>query len=148
MYSNNNHQNNRIIDFGDFNFRNASAKGSDQSFVADVNLNGIYRISGNWQCRLGYNLIWVNRVALAPDQIDFTVDYEPWIVANCSGILCVDEVYQGDLALLLAVIDRHPQRRFPQQRHHDRRLRGDPNRRHPTSLTDGRLGSQTRCRCP
>jgi hypothetical protein len=36
-------------------------------------------------------------------EIDFGVDYQPWVVANFSGILCVDEVYQGDLALLLAV---------------------------------------------
>jgi hypothetical protein len=36
-------------------------------------------------------------------EIDFAVDYQPWVVANFSGILCVDEVYQGDLALLLAV---------------------------------------------
>jgi hypothetical protein len=36
-------------------------------------------------------------------EIDFAVDYQPWLVANFSGILCVDEVYQGDLALLLAV---------------------------------------------
>ncbi len=37
------------------------------------------------------------------DKTDFAVDYQPWVVANFSGILCVDEVYQGDLALLLAV---------------------------------------------
>jgi hypothetical protein len=37
------------------------------------------------------------------DRIDFAIDYQPWVVANFSGILCVDEVYQGDLALLLAV---------------------------------------------
>jgi hypothetical protein len=36
-------------------------------------------------------------------QIDFVVDYQAWVVANFSGILCVDEVYQGDLALLLAI---------------------------------------------
>ena len=36
-------------------------------------------------------------------EIDFDIDYQPWVVANFSGILCVDEVYQGDLALLLAV---------------------------------------------
>jgi hypothetical protein len=33
----------------------------------------------------------------------YTVDYQPWVIANFSGILCVDEVYQGDPALLLAV---------------------------------------------
>jgi hypothetical protein len=37
------------------------------------------------------------------DHIDFAVDYQPWVVANFSGILCVDEVYQGELVLLLAV---------------------------------------------
>lgn len=36
-------------------------------------------------------------------EVDFTGDYQPWVVANFSGILCVDEVYQGKLALLLAV---------------------------------------------
>jgi transposase-like protein len=30
-------------------------------------------------------------------------DYQPWIVESFSGVLCVDEVYQGELALLLAV---------------------------------------------
>jgi hypothetical protein len=40
--------------------------------------------------------------AFAAD-VDFTTDYQPWVVANSSGILCVDEVYQGELALLLAV---------------------------------------------
>jgi ribosomal protein L34E len=37
------------------------------------------------------------------EQVDFSADYQPWVVASFSGILCVDEVYQGDLALLLAV---------------------------------------------
>jgi hypothetical protein len=36
-------------------------------------------------------------------EIDFAVDYQPRVVASFSGILCVDEVYQEDLALLLAV---------------------------------------------
>lgn len=30
-------------------------------------------------------------------------DYLPWVVQACSGILCLDEVYQGDLGVLLAV---------------------------------------------
>jgi lambda repressor-like predicted transcriptional regulator len=34
---------------------------------------------------------------------DFATDYQPWVVSEFSGILCVDEVYQGQLALLLAV---------------------------------------------
>ena len=34
---------------------------------------------------------------------DFVKDYQPWVTREFSGILCVDEAYQGDLALLLAV---------------------------------------------
>lgn len=34
---------------------------------------------------------------------DFATDYQRWVVSEFSGILCVDEVYQGQLALLLAV---------------------------------------------
>ncbi|HEU0212710.1 MAG TPA: hypothetical protein VFR13_01400 [Jiangellaceae bacterium] len=37
------------------------------------------------------------------DALDFATDYQPWVVESFSGILCVDEVYQGKLALLLAV---------------------------------------------
>jgi DNA-binding CsgD family transcriptional regulator len=33
---------------------------------------------------------------------DFAGDYQPWVVEAFSGILCVDEVYQDRLALLLA----------------------------------------------
>lgn len=35
--------------------------------------------------------------------LDFAGDYQPWVVESFSGVLCVDEVYQGKLALLLAV---------------------------------------------
>jgi hypothetical protein len=35
--------------------------------------------------------------------LDFEEDYQPWVVEEFSGVLCVDEVYQDKLALLLAV---------------------------------------------
>ena len=34
---------------------------------------------------------------------DFATQYQPWVVQEFSGVLCVDEVYQDKLALLLAV---------------------------------------------
>jgi len=37
------------------------------------------------------------------DELDFATDYQPWGVANFSGALGVDGVYQYELALLLAV---------------------------------------------
>lgn len=41
-------------------------------------------------------------------QVDDQASYLPWVVEEFSGILCVDEVYQGDLALLLAVDPASP----------------------------------------
>jgi lambda repressor-like predicted transcriptional regulator/transposase-like protein len=43
---------------------------------------------------------WCGRYA---DGVDFEGDYQKWVVEEFSGILCVDEVYQDKLALLLAV---------------------------------------------
>jgi transposase-like protein len=36
-------------------------------------------------------------------QLDWAKDYQSWVVAEFSRVLCLDEVYQGELALLLAV---------------------------------------------
>ncbi len=41
--------------------------------------------------------------------LDFATDYLPWVVGEFSGILCVDEVYQGKLAVLLAVDPAAPE---------------------------------------
>jgi len=35
--------------------------------------------------------------------LDFATDYQPWVVESVSGVLGVDEVYQGQLARLVAV---------------------------------------------
>lgn len=40
--------------------------------------------------------------------LDFEEDYQAWVVEEFSGILCVDEVYQDKLALLLAVDPASP----------------------------------------
>lgn len=62
-----------IIDFPDFEFRSArGASESDVAFVGDVNFTSIYQITRVWGLRAGYNLIWVEDVALAPAQLDFT----------------------------------------------------------------------------
>ncbi len=40
---------------------------------------------------------------------DFATEYLPWVAAEFSGILCVDEVYQGKIAILLAVDPAAPE---------------------------------------
>jgi hypothetical protein len=44
----------------------------DVGFVADLNYSLARRLGEHWWLRLGYNLIWVTGVALAPNQFDFT----------------------------------------------------------------------------
>jgi hypothetical protein len=62
-----------IIDFPDVEYRPAQgSRGGDVAFVSDFNISGIYRLNQCWGLRAGYNLIWIEGVALAPDQIDFT----------------------------------------------------------------------------
>jgi len=39
----------------------------------------------------------------------FATEYAPWVVQEFSGVLCVDEAYQGRLALLLAVDPAAPE---------------------------------------
>jgi hypothetical protein len=44
------------------------------------------------------------------ESFDFATDYQPWVVDEFSGILCVDEICQDQLALLLAVDPAAPDR--------------------------------------
>lgn len=37
-----------------------------------MNVSAIYRLTDQWGLRAGYNLIWLDGVALARDQWDFT----------------------------------------------------------------------------
>ncbi len=49
-----------------------SANSGQVAFVGDLNLTGICPINHVWGLRAGYNLIWIEGVALAPNQLDFT----------------------------------------------------------------------------
>jgi len=45
------------------------------AFIGEINPNLIYRLNDNWHLRAGYNLLWVEGVSLAANQLDFrTVD--------------------------------------------------------------------------
>ena len=49
-----------------------SANTTRASFVGDLNLTLVRQISDVWGFRGGYNLVFVEGVALAPNQLDFT----------------------------------------------------------------------------
>jgi hypothetical protein len=43
------------------------------AFVGDLNLSVGFQLNCVWAFRCGYNLMWIDEVALAPDQLDFDV---------------------------------------------------------------------------
>ena len=51
-----------------------SATGGQVSFVGDINTSVVYRLTDVWGIRAGYNLIWIDGLALAPNQFDFSND--------------------------------------------------------------------------
>ena len=42
------------------------------AFMGELNLTGIYQLNNVWGIRAGYNVMLIEGVALAPDQLDFT----------------------------------------------------------------------------
>ena len=63
---------NPLVDYTGFQQRPAlSSRGSEVGFVADVNMSVIYRLTSVWGIRAGYNLFWLQGLALAPNQFSF-----------------------------------------------------------------------------
>ena len=48
----------------------SSVTGNDTVFVGDVALTGVYQLNNCWSVRGGYQLLWIDGVALAPNQLD------------------------------------------------------------------------------
>jgi hypothetical protein len=61
-----------VEDFPAFILRNTQASSGQVAFVGDLNFSAGYRLNPLWSVRAGYNLIWINGVALAAQQVDFT----------------------------------------------------------------------------
>ena len=56
-----------IIDFPGFVFRTGRGRAdTDVAFVGDLNFSIIYQLNRVWGLRTGYNLIWLEGVALRP----------------------------------------------------------------------------------
>jgi hypothetical protein len=62
----------QLVDYTGFVQRPAlSSTGGTVGFIGDINLSAIYRLTDIWGIRAGYNLIWIDGLALAPNQFDF-----------------------------------------------------------------------------
>ena len=72
LYYNDAHQTQTITDFPDFVLRQSGASEDHVATVTELNASLIRQITDHWYLRGGYNLIWIDGVALAPSQLDFS----------------------------------------------------------------------------
>jgi hypothetical protein len=71
-YGNDSSQHQRVDDFAGFVLRDAGDDDRRMAFVGDVGLSAAYQINSHVWLRGGINFMWVEGVALAPNQLDFT----------------------------------------------------------------------------
>lgn len=72
IFANDAHQAQSVTDFPNFQLRpTVSTSGGQVAFIGDANLSALYRLTDIWNLRAGYNAIWIEGLALAPDQLDF-----------------------------------------------------------------------------
>ena len=78
VYANDAEQTQTVIDYPNFPLRpTTTASGCNTAFVGEINVSGIYRLSETWSAKAGYNAIWIEGLALAPDQLDFNFATSP-----------------------------------------------------------------------
>lgn len=77
-----------LIDYTGFQQRPAlSRAGGEVGFVGDLTMSAVYRLNQVWGIRAGYSLLWLEGLALAPDQFDFSTDTGAGTrLVNSSGI--------------------------------------------------------------
>jgi hypothetical protein len=47
----------------------SDADKGNAAFVGEIGLSGVYQITPHWACSLGYQLLWIDGLALAPEQV-------------------------------------------------------------------------------
>jgi hypothetical protein len=96
IYGNDAGQTQYVQDFPNFALR--PTIGTDQgqvAFLGELNLTAIYQLNDIWGLRAGYNLIFIDGVALAPDQFDFSFTPTSGSAVNTAGHLVLQGVNVG-----------------------------------------------------
>ena len=72
IFGNSAQQTQSVTDFPNFPLRpTASSSRGGVAFVGGGNVSGLYGLSNAWNLRAGYTVLWIDGVALAPDQLNF-----------------------------------------------------------------------------
>ena len=88
IFGNDSHQMQSVTDFPGFELpgRTVSSSRGGVAFVGEVNLSALVRLTDVWNVRTGYNAMWIEGLALAPDQLDFDFASTPSGVRNGGGM--------------------------------------------------------------
>ena len=81
-------QNQSVIDFPNFPLpgRTVSSRGGTVAFVGELNLSGFYALTDVWNLRAGYTAMWIEGLALGPDQLDFNFAAVPTGISTGGGM--------------------------------------------------------------
>ena len=87
LYYNDATQRQTVVDFPNFVVRDTSSADSNLAFLGELNASLIRQITDVWYVRAGYNLIWIDGIALAPNQLDFTLTGTSGTATNTGGTM-------------------------------------------------------------
>ena len=74
LFGNDINQSQFLTDSGGANVvRNFTTYDGTTALVADMNISAGYQLNCTWAFRCGYNLMWIDQVALAADQLNFNL---------------------------------------------------------------------------
>lgn len=72
IFYNDARQTQSVIDFPNFAIRpRVSNDEGDVAFAGGGNLSALYSLTNVWNLRIGYSILWIEDLALAPNQLDF-----------------------------------------------------------------------------
>jgi hypothetical protein len=75
LYGNSAHQSRWVVDdigATPVRIRQTGASEGNIAFVGELNFVPTYQINNTWAFRCGYNILWIEGLALAPEQLDFS----------------------------------------------------------------------------
>ncbi len=78
-------------------YRDFITEDEEAAFVTDMRLEGRYHLTNCTALTLGYQLMWVDGVALAPEQLDFTTTPTSGSALNADGTIFYHGAYFGFL---------------------------------------------------
>jgi hypothetical protein len=95
LFYNNATQSQTVVDFPNFLVRQSSSSVDRLAFLGELNASLIRQITDYWYVRAGYNLIWIDGIALAPNQLDFTLTSTSGTRTNSGGTMFLHGVNIG-----------------------------------------------------